>query len=255
VKRLKVIALLLAPLLLLAGCSAFFGFNAFSSFDKPPAPKLSDYTGSGGLANLQDDLNSKAIVAALAGDPTTVQQIESYLSTTYLSGPLATPEAQQAAALYADLNLKTTTGAELVETVVTLILSNNPPEGDLATILASILPPGATADEPTFTAMVNALLNANTAYQLLGASVPPAPPGMNMGDVVEKAAVAYSMDSIVDQVISGSGLGLAAATHQLFLLSTNQVNTISLIPIVDPFAATPAWLTNLFDAAGVTPPA
>ena len=117
---LKVTALLIAPLILLAGCSAFFGFNAFSSLDKPPPPNLSDYTGAGGLSKLASDLTSKAVVAAMASDPAMVQQLETYLQGVYTGGG---PDAQQAAVLYADVNLKTTSGADLVNNVVAALIT------------------------------------------------------------------------------------------------------------------------------------
>jgi hypothetical protein len=240
---LKVTALLLAPLLLLAGCSAFFGFNAYSSLDKPPTPRLSDYTGAGGLAKLASDLSSKAIVAAMASDPTMVVQLENYLQTTYLSSPpLSSVDEQQAAALLADLNLKTTPGEDLV---------NN-----IASVLQSLLPPGATADQATFSAMVNGLLNAEAAYILLGNSAPLPPPGVNMGDVAQKAAVALMMKTVVHAVALSLAVPDAdpSVSVQMFLLATNQPNTISGVSVPDPFPANPPWLVNIFAAAGATYP-
>jgi hypothetical protein len=252
--RLKVTTLLIAPLILLAGCSAFFGFNAFSGVDKPAVPTLSDYTGAGGLSKLANDLNSKAKTAAIASDPAMVQQLEAWLQTQF--GTMSTPEEQQAAALYADLNLKTTPGADLVKQVVVAI-NVSPPTGTLASILASILPPGCTASEAVFTSMVNGLLNAEAAYAVLGASIsptPPGPPGLNMGDIVEKASVAYMMSTIVADVAAAVG-SQPAAIHQLFLLATNDpTNTISTVYVADPFLTHRVWLDNLVGAAGITYP-
>jgi hypothetical protein len=250
--KLKVIALLLAPLLLLAGCSAFFGYNAFSSLDKPAPPKLSDYTGANGLAKLASDLSSPAVVAALAADPTTTQQVEAWLETTYLSGPLTTPEQQQAAALFGDLNLKTTAGAQLVNNIVAAVLTN-PPTGNIASVLQSILPPGCLADQTTFSAMVMGLENANTAYIQLGLSpLSPVPPGLNMGDIAQKAAVSCMMDAVVSAVATNLGVAKnnPAVTTQMYLLATNQPNTISAVTVSDPYTARPAWLVNIFTAAG-----
>ena len=250
--KLKVTALLIAPLLILAGCSAFFGFNAYSSLDKPPAPKLSDYTGANGLSKLSSDLSSPAVVAALAADASTTQQVESWLQTTYLSGPLTTPDQQLAAALYSDLNLKTTAGAQLVNNVVSAIITN-PPSGNIASVLQSILPPGSLADQATFSAMVDGLMNANASYILLGgSSLSPVPPGLNMGDIAQKAAVSCMMDAIVSAVATSLGVAKTAPSvaQQMFLLATNQPNTISGVTVPDPFPARPAWLVNIFTAAG-----
>jgi hypothetical protein len=250
--RLKVTALLLTPLLLVAGCSAFFGFNAFSSFDKPPAPKLSDYTGAGGLSKLAGDLTSKAVVAALAADPTTTQQLEAYLLGVYTGGG---PDAQQAAALYADVNLKTTLGEDLVNNVVAALMTN-PPSGNIASILQSLLPPGATADQATFSAMVDGLLNAEAAYMVLGVSTPLPPPGVNMGDVAQKAAVSLMMKTVVHAVALDRGVldTDPLVMVQMFLLATNQTNLISGVSVPDPFPANPPWLVNIFAAAGATYP-
>jgi hypothetical protein len=249
--KLKVTALLIAPLLLLAGCSAFFGFNAYSSLDKPPAPKLSDYTGASGLSKLASDLSSPAVVAALASDTSTTQQVEAWLQTTYLSGPLTTPDQQLAAALYSDLNLKTTAGAQLVNNVVSALITN-PPSGNIASVLQSILPPGCLSDQATFSAMVSGLLNANASYILLGgSSLSPVPPGLNMGDIAQKAAVSCMMNAVITAVeVWPPGFTQAAAIQQMFLLATNQTNTISGVTVPDPFPARPAWLVNIFTAAG-----
>lgn len=66
---MKAIALPLVPHFLLAGCSAFFDFNAFKTLDEPPAPSLSDHQGgSSGLAKLAADLGSPAAVDKLKAD-------------------------------------------------------------------------------------------------------------------------------------------------------------------------------------------
>ena len=254
---MKIAALLVAPLFLLAGCSMFFGFNAFSSLDKPPAPKLSDYAGPNGLSKLASDLNSPAIVAALTADPTTTQQIESWLQTQYPSStpPALTAVQLQAAALYSDLNLKTTAGEDLVNNIIAAIMTNRP-SGNLAEVLQLILPPSALADQATFSAMVNGLLNANTAYMLIGNSLPPAPPGMNMGDIAQKAAVCYLMHEVVSAVAAFLAVPITdpSVSQQMFLLATNQTNTISGVTVPDPFPSNPAWLVNIFTAAGATYP-
>ncbi len=171
------VCLLLAALLLLAGCSAFFEFNLLKGMDKPAAPKASDYEGSGGLDKLATDLGSPAVVAALAADPTTVSQIEAYLSMTYLSGPLTTPDQQQAAVLYSDLNLKTTSGDQFVNNVVAIVVSGTGTGQTIQEILQGIVPANVAADPVAFTNMVDGLVASGAAYQLLGASVPLRQPG------------------------------------------------------------------------------
>ncbi len=258
-------ACVLAPFLLLAGCSAFFGFNLLKGLDKPPAPKASDYEGQGGLDKLQTDLSSPAVVAQLKSDPTTTQQIENYLTTTYLSGPLTTPDQQQAAMLYADLNLKTTSGDQFVNNAANLALSGNGSGQTIQQILQGIVPPDVASDPVKFAAMVSGLLNAAAAYQLLGASLAApatAPPGMNMGDVAQKAAVAYMMQSVVYEIINANtGADTNYAIQQMYNLLNNQANTVptsSIDPFTTPIAPYDSTslsnIKNIFTVAGATMP-
>lgn len=253
----RVKACALAPFVLLAGCSAFFSFNAFKGLDKPTPPTASEFEGPGGLAKLASALNSPAIVALLTADTTTTEEIETYLSTTYLSAPLTTADQQQAAALYADLNLETTSGNVLVNNIVSLVVSGGGGGQTIQQMLQGIVPANVASDPVAFSNMVDGLVAAAAAYQLLGASVPPAPPGMNMGDVAQKAAVAYLMQSVVYQI----GGGTANASQQMFNLLNGQPNTVPTSPM-DPFSTpvAPYTITNLnnikdiFTAAGATMP-
>jgi hypothetical protein len=250
--RVTVAALLIAALLSFAGCSALFEFNAFSSLDKPAAPKLSDYQGSGGLAKLQKDLSSAAVVASLKADPATTKDIEDYLATFL---PPSDANGQTAAALLADLNLKTTSGDQLVNNAANAVLTQTSWTGDIKAILTGIIPAEVQADHAAFVAMVDGLLAANSAYMQLGTSIPSigVPQGMNMGDVAQKAAVAYLVRTVVDQVKLQSSLpDDATAVEQLYLLVDGQPNAISGDTIasnpLDPGSPV-GWLKNLFDAA------
>jgi len=255
--KVKVAALLIAVGALCAGCSVFFDFNAFASLDKPPAPALTDYTGANGLSNLAADLSSPAVVALLIADPNMVEQLQSYLETTYLSGPLTTPDQQTAAALYSDLTLKTTSGDTLVNNIVTAIMTASP-TGNLASIITSIIPAAVLADATggAFTAMVDGLLDANDKYMLLGDSLPVygPPPGVDLGDVAQKAAVACLMRAVVDVVVaSPPGYTVAAAEAEMFKLVTNDpLCTITGVTIdSDPLNPMQPFLLNIFLAAGV----
>ena len=256
--RTRVFALFAAVLLVLSGCSAFFDFNAFSSLDKPAVPNPSRYQGVGGLSNLHADLGSPAIVDALKGDPATVAAIEANLIATYnvTVGPLTTPDQQAAAILYSDLALKSTSGDALVNNIVANVLTT--PSGNIQSMLASIVPADVAADPVKFSNMVAGLLAANTAYQVLGAALVPAspPPGMNMGDVAQKAAVAFLMERVVTAVaVNVSPLD---PVTEMFKLVNNQANAISAnlsTSPANPLNPLPGWLKNIFDAAGAPYPA
>lgn len=256
--RVKVAALFIVALLILAGCSAFFDFNAFSAMDTVPAPKASDYEGLGGLEKLAQDLNSPAIVAKLKEDPATTQAIENYLLTSYLSAGVNTVDQQEAAVLYCDLYLQTTAAEEFVNNIVTTVVSGVSGT-TIQDLLSSIIPPEAKNDPTVFLNMVQALLLSNTQYLALGAGLVDVnkngkidvgegvPPDMNMGDVEQKAAVAYTMAVIYQQISRAlPELTEDQIISQIYLLST------------DPTAADPA-VQNLtpdpYNAAGTDPPA
>ena len=267
IRTSALLSILLALVLLgVAGCGAFFDFNLFRNVDKPGVPDPSRYeNGSGGLANLQADLSSSAIVNALKGSPSTVGDIQTYLVINYgivtPTGPgtVTAGDGQTAAVLYADLALKSTSGDILVNNVVSTLMTA--PSGNIASLLASIVPPDAAADQTKFDTMISALTAADWAYQALGASIPPNPPGSNnMGDVAQKAAVAYLMDTILATLYGApNNLTQPQAYAQLFALVNNQANSISNVSVADPFAnlstdASLSWLKHIFDAAGAPYP-
>jgi len=251
--------------LLLAGCSAFFGFNLLKGLHKVPAPEPAQYNyaqnGTTGLMKLDADLASPAFVAALKADPGATSTIESNLQATYTDPSVPLADQQLAAALYSDVNLKTTSGDTFVNNVVNVVISGTGSGQTIQQILQGIVPLDVASDPAAFGAMVNGLLNAASAYQALGATLAPAPapvpPGVNMGDAAQKAAAAYMMQSMVYEI----GGGTANATQQMFLLLNNQPNSVPT-STVDPFstpiapynAANLQNIKNIFSSAGATMP-
>ena len=253
--RTRVFALFAAVLLVLSGCSAFFDFNAFSSLDKPAAPNPSRYQGVGGLSNLQADLGSSAIVNALKNDTAATTTILGNLDGSYgvLAGGYTTPDQQTAAILYSDLALKSTSGDILVNNIVATVLTQQP--GNLQSVLSSMVPPDVAADFAKFNSMVNNLLTAENIYISLGNSTPLPVPGMNMGDVAQKAAVSCLMKAVFDAATPGAGSGNEIT--EMFALVNNQPNSISGASVPDPFSPMTLvpWLKKIFDAAGAPYPA
>ena len=244
---------------LLSGCSAFFETNLLKGLDPVSAPTASDFQGPGGLDKLAKDLSSPAIVAELKSDPAATASIAAYLQTYLSAPPLTTPDQQQAAILYGDLCLKTTSGDQLVNNATTLALGGVGNNKTVMEIMQNIVPPAVAADPVAFAAMVEGLLNANDTYVLFGASVPPAPVGMNMGDVAEKAAIAWMVRSVVNTLetslsLTDSAAGRSAVEGQMYALLNNHPNSISSVTVPDPYASPPAWLTNIFTAANTTLP-
>ncbi len=107
--------------------------------------------------------------------------------------------------------------------------------------------------------MVEGLLNANDSYVLFGGSVPPAPAGVNMGDVAQRAAVAWMVRSVVNAVetslsLTDSAADRATVEAQMFALLNDQPNSISSVTVPNPYTSPPSWLDNIYSAAGATLP-
>ncbi len=276
--RVRFSTFLLLPLLALAGCSEFFGFNVFSALDTVAAPSVTKYEGSGGLALLADDLSSPAVVAALTANPTATQQIETYLYDNYLTGALTTPDQKQAAILYADLNLKTTEGENLVNSIVTTVMSGVSTGTSIHALLSAVLPASAKSDPAVFSAMIVALRNSNAQYLKLGTSITDVngngkidvgegvPAGTNMGDVAQKAAVAYTIEVVFQEVSSALGGSPSNATviTQMYLLATDPTSADPATQTLTPSPYTTgsdAYVTanlpkiqNIFACAGLALP-
>lgn len=256
-------ACVLAPFLLLAGCSAFFGFNLLKGLDKVSAPDPSQYdyatNGAAGLQKLATDLGSQAIVNALIGDPQATNTIESNLQTTYTDPSVPVADRELAAALSGDINLKTTSGSAVVTNAVNLVLSGTSGQ-TVQQILQEVVPDNVKSDPTAFTNMVNGLLNACAAYQVLGNSLTPPqapPPGVNMGDVAQKAAVAWTMQCVVTAVINANGgppFSNAQAIDQMYLITNGQPGGITVPDPFSPVTPQNQWLSNIFTVAGATMP-
>jgi len=263
------VCLLLLAGLLLAGCDAFFGFNLLKGLDKVPPPNPGQYNystnGTAGLDKLASDLTSQAVVNSMISDPSATSTIESNLQTTYTDPSVPTADRQLAAALYSDVNLKTTSGEAFVNNVVNVVVSGSGSGKTIQQILQGIVPASVASDPTAFAAMVNGLVNSAAAYQALGASLAPpatAPPGVNMGDVAQKAAVAYMMQSMLYDIMNANpGETTADATQEMFALENNQPNNVPTTTI-DPFQ-TPILpydntnlqnIKNIFTVAGATMP-
>ncbi|MBE3065656.1 MAG: hypothetical protein IMZ69_11645 [Spirochaetes bacterium] len=272
--RAKLIVLIFFPLLLLAGCSALFDFNLFKDLglDTTTAPSPSDYQGAGGLDKLAEDLSSPAVIDALKNDPAAKAELVTFLEGL-ITGPVDQPEEQQAAILLADLELKTTNGEELVNNLVTAMMTPIDTSVKVVDLLRSIIPADVAGDRTAFTAMIVGLLSANDMYFALGQSIDgdgdglvdpgkSLPPGVNAGDIAQKAAVAFLANSIVGVVDLAASGGEAEAIDQMFNLLYAEA---SLDPLVDPAMTMPDPFSTagpelnamkaLYDAAGMDLPA
>ncbi len=215
-RRAARLTILLLPILVMAGCAAMFDFNLFKDLglDKATAPTPADYAGAGGLDQLAADLASPAIIDALKDDPAAAADLEAFLQGL-ITGGVDTPEEQQAAILIADLGLKTTSGEEFVNNIVSVLMAPIDTSVKVVDLLRSIVPAEVAGNRTAFTAMLSSFLAADSQYSALGAGLDPTPvadgdglvdaglglpPGANAGDIAQKAAVSFLTRAIVAAV-------------------------------------------------------
>lgn len=78
---------------------------------------------------------------------------------------------------------------------------------------------------------------------------------MTMGDIAQKAAVAYLVWAVVDAIESQTAFTTPQeAIAQMYLLTSNQANGIGAVSVSDPLSPLGAPLKNIFDAAGAPYP-
>jgi hypothetical protein len=270
--RVKSVALILVPLLFLAGCTAIFDFNLYRDLglDKTAAPTPSDYQGAGGLDKLAEDLSSPAVIDALKNDPAAKDALVTFLEGL-ITLPVDQPEEQQAAILLADLELKTTSGEDFVNNIVTAMMAPIDTSVKVVDLLKSIIPADVAGDKTKFTAMIAGLLAANDMYYALGQSIDSdlggdgvvdpgksLPPGANAGDIAQKAGVAFLASAIVAAVDFVATGGQAEAIAQMFNLLYDPLNLDTLVDpamtMPDPFSTAGPELNAvkaLYNAAGM----
>lgn len=249
----------------LAGCAPLLEFNLFRGIDARPVPTAAEYETAEGLDRLGEDLNSPAVVEAMT--PEVVAEIENHLWDTYLDDGVSGEDDQQAAILYADLALKTSEGEALVNNIVQALLDETI-DGSVADLLQQIIPSEALEDQSVFEAMVNALLLANEAYLLLGASIDldddgeaddgaTLPPDALPGDIAQKAIVAYTMRVMVDAIVAypDPDMSEADALDELYLIATDDPGADTDLAGITPSLTQPTQILALIDYAGIPTPA
>ncbi len=245
---------------LLTGCAELFEFNLFKALDPikmPDAAMLSEMEDEEGVSGVLDyleaELGSPSFIEKLDEEPGAYDVIEDYLTSIYTVGtPPANEEQQRAAILYADLNLKTTGGEELVNNSVSALVGgdfgttdwNSPAEikNFLLGFLPQVMPSGVNS-QSAFDEMIQGFVAASAAYDDFGnSSLTDIPDEINMGDVAQKAIALY----VIAEVLSSTSY---TSTH-LYQLSQgidpgNPVGTIT-----DPFAAGTS-VNKILTAAGI----
>ncbi len=254
----KTIAVLIPLILvsLLTSCAELFEFNLFKALDPikmPDAAMLSEMEDKEGVSGVLDyleaELGSPSFIEKLEEEPGAYSAIEDYLFDH--KGNSSTADEKRATILYADLNLKTTGGEELVNNSVSALIGGDFSTGSLDTaaevrafllgFLPEVMPASALSSQAAFDEMLQGFVAANAAYDDFGTALPGTiPDEINMGDLVQKAIVSY----VIAEAI---GVYSNAQLYKIAQGVDPGVDPTGSIP--DPFAAGP--IDNILTAAGI----
>ncbi len=250
-RNVKIILVIAAVSIALLGCQQMFEFNLFSAVDHasiPSASELKSMETSAALDLLGDESSSDKFYEDLANDPTKKQELEGYLGDIWAPGSSEAPEDQQRAALlYADIEMKTTGGDELVNNLVNTLLSDNPPN-DFSDFWDQVVPAEAQSEQG-MEEMLGGFLDAWNAYDAFGNTLSSndPPEGTNMGEVAQNAVVSFYLYSFAEA--NGVDTTSDTAASDLYdLLTGTTTPTATAIP--DPTSSTS--LNNIINTAGLT---
>lgn len=194
--------LILAPLLLLGGCDAFFTnvFEGLYTLEVPSAAEL----GTLPVSDLERLAEDDQFFEELAGDPAkedaVLENLDNYFGPEG-DGTVDTPEEQRAAALHAEVLLRTSGAFDILSGNSFSALQNTLDQFELAAeseypnLIASLvldLFDGRTPDVAEIGVMLTALTDAWAAYQAIGAGLDAGAsldPDLNAGEILQFAAV------------------------------------------------------------------
>ncbi len=239
--------LILAPLLLLGGCDAFFS-NVFEGLYKLEVPSAAEL-GTLPVSDLERLAEDDQFFEELAGDPAKEQAVLDNLEPRFNDGTANDPEEQRAAALYAEV-LNRTSGADRVVAGLAGYLASADgfdqleldPGAALAELFGETLPTLAEIE-----AMVAALDTAWDAYAAIGAGIPAGvglDPSLNAGDLAFGAALAAALKDVT--ITSGQ-------TIAEYVYASIQGTAGGMTADFDSTVLEGSAMDNLFLAAGFDP--
>jgi len=265
----------------LTGCSGgLFDYNLFQDIGvvKPDvtAPTKSAAAQDNAeqettLATLAGDLASPSYLAALRADPVNLPKVETYLQDLYKGAGGSDAVVQEAAVLYANLNLDTTGGTQVVQNIVGTLMNSQglalKTEADVSALIKAILPTSVNS-AGTFATLVQGLINANDAYMALAGTITDPAHAMvasdiNMGDTAQKALVSYAVSHVVElwlpsgtTVDTATSDQIAAAAGGLWAFLGNPADpstrpTGVIAGVLDTSAPGFTNVKNLFQVAGL----
>jgi len=200
---------LLVSALLLSSCDAFFSTNLFqkAGLGQQKTPSASTLA-SMSVSDLKSLAESPSFYSDLSSDSAKKTAVLDNLSGVFTppaSGGAAT--VQEAAALYAQVELNTTDAAAMVSDVVSAVATTNLSSLDtgdnIITFLKATLPSDVLSDSSgaKFEAAVNALISAQSAYAALGQSISSNGGATTLGtadigDAAQGALLSYALAGI-----------------------------------------------------------
>jgi len=190
--------------LCLSSCDAFFETNLFKEaglgqVELPSASELSTMS----VSEIEDISDSPEFYDQLADDSSKKAAVSGNLQTQYQTS--SDPETiQSAAALYAEIQLKTTDGFDVVNGIFDAVSQmasvdfDAMSSSDITTLVEAALPAGILSDETRFKEAIVALLAAGDAYDALGASIGASglASGVDATTFVQAAVLAELVDGV-----------------------------------------------------------
>lgn len=270
-KSSRIATLALASIFLLGSCDAILGFNLFEGMVQAgvvgnieKAETADDYMAESDADNFIEALEEtdkvEEAVAALEevydpdGDPETPP-------------PGDPAEAQEAAAVAAEIMIYTTPAGEVVDNIIEVIAGDPAALNvdDPATLVAAIIPPAISGDPVAFEETILGFLDAWEAYAALGASITGgelATDEVQAGDLIIAAAIGAALDQIMTEYYVGlipvvyadeDAARVALAADLFALFDGDPLNDPDYSLMADPtttFLAEGSPLANILLAAG-----
>jgi hypothetical protein len=245
---LSVLVLLFS--LFMVSCEAMFTTNIFGKLTHP-TPSVADMQ-SKTPSEMQDYVSSAQNIKQLADDPSLKAAALANMAGVY-GGGTTTADQQTAAIVAADISIKTVPDAlGLSGSVLSALTSGSTLSSgsatDVASFIKNVLPPDikgsvapGAAMPSSFSDMINAYLQANSAYQALGTGVGSDggyAPGLNLSSS-EKADIAVNA-VIAGLIASVAPTGPSPVADALWSALIDPTNAASFIGTSTTFSA----LTN-----------
>lgn len=232
---------------LLVGCANIYESNLYKNFDGPPS---ASELANGSAEDIADAAESPQFFDELKDDPAAKEAIQNRLQEIYNDENASDSDRRTAAIVSGDIEMETTTGGEIVNNVVDVILEESDGEfSDPGTFIRNTFPESVRNDPVVLKAQIESFRTAADAYYAYGDGLTAegVPEGANSGEIAQRATVAILMDTLAGQ---------AGGTDAL--VNDIQSDSFPQPPYSDPTVTalgteeSPEPLRNILDVAGLT---